>query len=253
MDEISEDIEAGSEESERLLLERAEAGERSRTREELLGIASHDLRSPLANIRSYAGMILMGRGAPLDPRVKRAAQVIAKNADRGLRQIDDLVDLLRAESGHLELDRDEAPLDELLRVAFEEARQPAQEREVSLEWAAPGDLPTVNVDGDKLRRAVRALLDAAVRRAPQGSTVRLTADARKDEIQIAVDDEGDRPDRDEVQAAFDWETQAVASHKLAAGVSLALAKEVAKAHGGRAGVIPGASVGSTWFLVVPKD
>ncbi|HEY0840160.1 MAG TPA: HAMP domain-containing sensor histidine kinase [Vulgatibacter sp.] len=239
---------AESEPFDRLLGSRGEEHEI----EDLLGIASHDLRSPLANIRSYSGMILAGRGAPLDPRVKRAAQVIAKNADRGLRQVDDLVDLLRSRSGLLTLEKSDRPMEELLRLAFEEARPAVLEREVALSWGAPDGIPTMRVDGDKMRRSVRALIEAAARRTPPGKEIRLTAEVRTPELYVAVEDSGPRPTLDQCASAFDWERQALDARRLRAGVALGLCMDVVKAHGGRVGMVPREPAGATWFLVIPR-
>lgn len=234
------------------VLHHEEDGESVRRRQEILGIASHDMRSPLANVRSYAGMILGGKGPPLDPRVKRAAQVIAKNADRGLRLVDDIVDLQRADEAQLTLDRTNVPLEEVLRLAFEEVRPTATDKGVRLSWSAPDGLPVLSVDEDKLRRAVRALLEAAVRRTPTDGEVRLVAEARSSEIFIAVEDDGDRPTVQEAALAFDRDHQTIHARKLSAGVSLALSQEVAKAHGGRVGCVPRGNVGAMYYLVLPR-
>ena len=227
-------------------------GEGVKRRQEILGIASHDMRSPLANVRSYAGMILGGKGPPLDPRVKRAAQVIAKNADRGLRLVDDVIDLRRADEKQLTLERSNVPLEEVLRLAFEEVRTTATDKGVRLVWSAQDGLPILAVDEDKLRRAVRALLEAGVRRTPTDGEVRLVAEARSSEIYIAVEDEGERPSVQEAALAFDRDHQTITSRKLSAGVSMALAQEVARAHGGRVGCAPRGNVGAMFYLILPR-
>jgi signal transduction histidine kinase len=229
-----------------------ENGEGVKRRQEILGITSHDLRSPLANVRSYAGMILGGKGPPLDPRVKRAAQVIAKNADRGLRLIDDIIDLKRADEKQLTLERSNVPLEEVLRLAFEEVRPTATDKGVTLTWSSVDGLPLLSVDEDKLRRAVRALLEAAVRRTSTEGEVRLVAEARSSEIFIAVEDDGDRPTVQEAALAFDRDYQTTTNRKLTAGVSMALAQEVARAHGGRVGCVPRGIVGAMFYLVLPR-
>lgn len=226
--------------------------EDARKKEELLGIASHDMRSPLANVRSYAGMILGSKGPPLDPMVKRAAQVISKNADRGLRLVDDIVDLRRADEAGLGLERSNVPLEEVLRLAFEEVRPAATDKGVRLAWSAPDGLPILSVDEDKLRRAVRSLLEAALRRTPTDGEVRLVAENRSSEIFVAVEDDGERPSVQETALAFDRNHQTLKARKLSAGVSLALAQEIVRAHGGRVGCVPRGSVGAMFYLILPR-
>lgn len=234
------------------LFAREADGEGARHRQELLGITSHDFRSPLANIRSYAGMILGGKGPPLDPRVKRAAQVIVKNADRGLRLVDDWIDLKRADEKQLDLERSNVPIEEVLRLAYEDVRTAAADKGVRLHWSVHDGLPILSIDEDKLRRAVRALLEAAVRRTPTDGEVRLVVEARTHEILISVEDEGERPSVRDVALAFDRTHQTLKNRKLAAGISLALAQEVVKGHGGRVGFVPRPSVGASWYIILPR-
>jgi signal transduction histidine kinase len=233
-------------------LSRETGPEAQERRSEILSIASHDLRSPLANVKSYAGMIVGGRGPPLEPKLKRAAQVIAKNADRGLRLVDDLVDLRKAEESRLLVDRAQVPVNEPLRLAFEEARASATDKGVNLIWSAGDVFPTMAVDEDRFRRLVRALLEAGIRRTPPGGDVRLVAEVRDTELYLAVEDDGDRPSLRDVALAFDRDHQILQHRKLMPGVSLALAQHVARAHGGRVGFVPRAGPGAIYFLVLPR-
>ncbi len=234
------------------LLARETGPEAQERRTEILSIASHDLRSPLANVKSYAGMIVGGRGPPLEPKIKRAAQVISKNADRGLKLVDDLVDLRKAEENRLQLDRTPVPVHEPLRLAFEEARPAATDKGVNLLWSAGDVFPTMNLDEDRFRRMIRALLEAGIRRTPPGNDVRLVAEVRENELYLAVEDEGERPSLREVALAFDRDHQILQHRKLLPGVSLALSQHVARAHGGRVGFVPRSGTGAFFFVVLPR-
>jgi two-component system OmpR family sensor kinase len=234
------------------LLTRVTGPEAQARRSEILSIASHDLRSPLANVKSYAGMIVGGRGPPLEPRIQRAAQVISKNADRGLKLVDDLVDLRKAEEHRLQLDRAQVLVNEPLRLAFEEARAAATDKGVNLIWSAGDALPTMNLDEDRFRRMVRALLEAGIRRTPPGGDVRLVAEVRDPELYLAVEDEGERPSLREVALAFDRDHQILQNRKLLPGVSLLLAQHVARAHGGKVGFVPRPGTGAIYYLVLPR-
>jgi two-component system OmpR family sensor kinase len=235
----------------RVWLLRPEPSSDPAVRTEILGIAAHDLRSPLANIRSYAGMVLGGKGPPLDPRVLRAVQVIARNSDRGLHLVDDLVDLRRSEEAELLMETEPTSMGEILRLAFEEARTAAADRGVLLEWQVPDVLPRLQADPDRMRRALRALLETGIRRTPPGGHVRLAGEVRGGEIYLAVEDEGAPIDVREAALAFDRDHQILAARKLVAGVSMALARVVARAHGGRVGCVPNVGRGAIHFLALP--
>jgi len=219
---------------------------------ELLGIAAHDLRSPLANIRSYAGMILSGRGAPLEPRVERAARVIVKNADRGLRQVDDLLDLIRSQSGQLSLEEETFSLEALIRDGIRRAEPLAAENDVKLQWEADGAELLLTGDEEMLGRAFAALVEAAIRRSPAGGEVPIEAEVRPTHIVVTARDAGGTPDAEELEEAFDWLYQVVTNNRLVAGLSLGLCSAVVEAHGGTVGVDP-ADGGARWFISLPRS
>lgn len=218
---------------------------------EILRIEGHDLRSPLANIRSYASMLLSRRGSPLDPRIQRAAEVIVKNADKGLQLVDDLMDLARADEGGLDLETAPSAIGGILRVALEEDLPAFQDRGLRVDLSIPDDLPPLHVDPARLRRAVRALVETALRRAPEGSVVGVGAEMRQGELWIRVEDEGDRLSSQEATLSFDRDHQTLASKKLAPGIGLALARAIAEAHGGRVGALPRDPAGAVHYLVLP--
>lgn len=226
-------------------------GGNAEEQDELVGIISHDLRSPLANIRSYAGMLLSGRGPQLDQRARRAAEVIARNADRGLRQIDEIIELFRLQSGALALEHEETPLDELVRSAIQGAEPVAAEKEARLGWAPPG--PGVIALGDRARllRAIQALLEGALRRSAQGSELSISTQLDRGTLTLLIEDGGFLPDEDDRALAFDWRGQALEVNHLSPGLSLALSRAIARAHGGDAALGPGASGGGRWSLTLP--
>lgn len=198
---------------------------------ETIRIEGHDLRSPFANIRSYASMLLSRRSAPLDARTKRAAEVIVRNADRGLQLIDDLVDLQRAELGSLPLELSPDSLATLTQQAVEAERPTAEQKGISLEVDIGQELPYLPLDGARIRRAIQALLGAALRRAPEGGRVRVRAELRGDELRVEILDPAPMSERDAARA-FDRVHQMLTHRRLAPGIGLALARAVAEGHGG---------------------
>lgn len=217
---------------------------------EVLRIESHDLRSPLANIRSYASMILARREG-LDDRTRRAAEIIVKNADRGLRLIDEWIDLLRSAHARLELSKAPCPVATVARLALADELPEFEEKGVQVRTEIPDELPSLELDGSRIRRAIGALLTAARRRAPEGSTVTLRARRLGDRIRIEVEDEGPSPSREEADLSYDAEFQMLAHRRMAPGLEMALARAVAEAHGGEAGAAPVKEGGAIHHLELP--
>lgn len=226
------------------------AAEQAQRREEILGVASHDLRSPLANVRSYAGLLLGGR-LQLEPRVKRAAEVIARNSDRALRLLQSWFDTQRAETGEFDVDKQPVPLADLLSEALESRRSFAAEKGVELLTRLPASLPLVEVDRERFGNALGALLDNALTRAEPPGSVEVSFEERPDELWLGFTDTGPALSPEESKAAFDRDELVLREKHLGVGFAVAVARSVLQAHGGTAGV-DSSGGRTTFFLVMPR-
>lgn len=215
---------------------------------EALRIEGHDLRSPVANIRTYASMVLAREG--IDARTRRALEIIVKNADRALALIDERMDSLRAEEGMLELRTSPCPLGSVVRMAIADEKEAFEEAGIEVRTAIDDDLPPFELDVGRVRNAVRALLAAARRRAPADSRVEVRLAPQGDRVRVEVEDQGPRPDAAEQAGAFDSGFQMRASRRLSTGLGMALARAMARAHGGEAGMAP-TPTGAVHFLEFP--
>lgn len=215
---------------------RADEGERA-SRLEVLRIESHDLRSPIANIRSYVSMVLT-RKERLDARTHRALEVIAKNADRALDLLDEWTEFLRAELGALELTTSPCSLGGLVRMAIGEESDGLQAKGIEVEVEIDDDLPSLELDAERIRKAVRALLSAARRRAPEGSRIRVDVRRLANLVEVEVRDRGPSPSPEEAARFFDPEFQMLAFRRMLPGIGMALAKAAVEAHGGEVGARP---------------
>lgn len=216
---------------------------------EVLRIEGHDLRSPIANIRSYASMVLARRDA-LDRRTQRAMEVIVKNADRALELIDEWIEFSRARKGVVELTPSPCPLGSLVRMALAEEAENLESKGIQVETEIDDDLPVFELDATRIRKAVRALLSAAWRRSPENSTIVLRLAPKGDRVRVEVEDRGPPPSREEAERFFDHEFQMLAARRMAPGLDMAMAKAVAEAHGGEVGAEPLAD-GAVHFLSLP--
>ncbi|MGC4113506.1 MAG: HAMP domain-containing sensor histidine kinase [Myxococcales bacterium] len=224
----------------------------ARRREELLGIAIHDLRAPLANVRSYAGLLLSGKLPDLDPRVRRSAEVIARNADRALRLLQMFFDAHRIETGELDIDHVPVDLGPLVQELIAARRGPAAEKGVEIDLLAPPTLPTVVGDRDRMVGAIGSLLDLATARSPAGQHVALSAEQRGRDIVLEVADRGPALTETELRDAFDRDAQALRERRLGAGFACAVAGAIARVHGGDAGV-RSTTERTVYWLSLPLD
>lgn len=211
---------------------------------------SHELRNPLAVIRTNLDVALADPNASADD-LRRAAEVVERNAARMSRLVDDLLVYARRGAPAAEL----VPVDlaHLVAEAADEFGAPAQARHLAL---AAGAAPGTIVIGDRgaLRRALANLLSNAVRLAPEGSTVAVGAGTDAAGPWLSVADEGPGLSDDDRAHVFErfWRGDRNAAREEGrSGLGLAIVDQIARDHGGTAEVVANDRGGSTFVLRFP--
>ncbi len=213
---------------------------------------SHELRNPLAVIRTNLEVALADPDAPTQD-LRRTAEVVERNAARMSRLVDDLLVYARRGAPAHEL----APLDlaDLVAETADEFRAPAQARGLLLVAGAEPDT-TVVADRGAMRRALANLLSNAVRLAPSGSTVTVAAGRAPGGRWLSVTDEGpglSEEDRAHVFERFWRGDRTAAREDGRSGLGLAIVDQIARDHGGRAEVGPSAAGGSVFTIWLPME
>ena len=212
--------------------------------------ASHELRNPLAIIRTNVDVALTDPHADPDD-LRHTITVVKRASDRMARLVDDLLALARRQEPTLEHE----PVD--LGVAVTEASDdfvvPAAAGNIVLDRAiAPGVV--VTGDRDALKRAVANLLDNAVRLAPAGSRIRLATGSEGDRAWIAVADEGPGIAPEDQPHVFDrfWRADKARSRADGGtGLGLAIVRQIAQSHGGSIRLQSKVGVGSSFVIWLP--
>jgi signal transduction histidine kinase len=208
--------------------------------------ASHDLRNPLAVIRTNLDVALADDHAPADV-LRSHAGVALRATDRMAGVVGDLLAVSR-----LDAPGSRSRQVDLAEVAAEvsgELEALAGLRGLTIERRLE---PVLRVAGDReaLKRAIANLVDNAVRLAPEGSRVEVAGARANSWIVISVTDEGPGIDPEDQEYVFDrfWRGD---GSRPGGGLGLALVKQVAESHGGRVAVRSGRSGGSIFELAVP--
>ncbi|HEX8824156.1 MAG TPA: HAMP domain-containing sensor histidine kinase, partial [Archangium sp.] len=215
-----------------------------------LGLASHDLRGSLANVRSYAALLLNGR-IPLEPKAKRGLETILRNTDKALSFAQDFFDSCRADLGMLACEKERQALEPLLANAVEHHLEAAGAASVALSMELPGGpLPDVDVDGGRVQHAVEAFIRHHLLHAQPGEQLRVRARPEGDSVRVEVRRDGVPPSQEEAALTFSREERAFREKKLEDPLRLFLALQEVEALGGTAGVSTDAG-GVTLYLTVP--
>lgn len=232
----------------RLLRQRERAVE---LRDEVLAVVSHDLKNPLGAILLSAERLQRARElddlARLVPTITKR---IRSSAERMGRLINELLDLARLRSGHIELrEAPTRPGDLLVEVA-EALRPLAEEREVDLQVAA--STPTsVRCDRDRVLQVLSNLVGNALEATPPGGRVTLRADDRETDVIFSVADTGRGIAKEELPHVFERFTRGSHSGYAGAGLGLAISRALVERHGGSIWADSEVGRGSTFFFTLP--
>jgi signal transduction histidine kinase len=229
----------------------ASLGEADASRRRMTSDVAHELRTSLTNIRGYVEAAQDGV-APLDD-----ALIDSIHEDTLVLQglVDDLQQLSVAEAGALQLDRRPTDLDELARsvTAAHQARAAAVGLDLTAELRAG---VVADIDPRRIRQVLTNLLDNAIRHTDRGGSVTVSTGLTPDAAEIAVSDDGCGIEADELPLIFERFHRGTRGDDRAsgsAGLGLAIARQLVRAHGGRIGVRSAVGHGSTFIVRLPVN
>ena len=209
----------------------AEAVERARrTQREFLANVSHELKTPLTSLIGFSQALTDGSLKTEEERL-RAATIVHEESERVLRMSQELLDLARVEAGTVSFHITPVDLAAQLQQELEIVRPRAVAAGLSIESEVPEGLPPVAADPERLHQVLDNLLDNAVKYAPRGSNVRITASPNGSAVETVVANvTGEhRPDPEKMFQRF---YRADASRSAAAGgvgLGLAISRELVAA------------------------
>lgn len=215
--------------------------------------ASHELRNPLSVVRANLELALDTPGDDSD-EVRRSVAVAARATDRIGQLVDDLLATARSDAPAAE--RGPVDLADVVADAVTDFVAPAAARHLSIMGDADAEPAlVVSADGAALRRAVANLLSNAVRLAPQGSTVAVTARRDGPWAVVSVADEGPGIPAEQQPLVFDrfWRSPQGDADERGTGLGLAIVRQIAQRHGGDVTLDSEVGRGSTFVLRLPLD
>ncbi len=210
--------------------------------------AGHELRTPLTSIRGYARMLK--EWGTNDPETAReSATAIDRESERMRELVEELLALARGDEG-APLDLSSHDLGDVASEAVEVAR--AVGGKLSITYVPPEDEVEAIFDRGRIRQAASILLDNALKYTPEGGAVNVTVRRRDGRAEIEVTDTGIGISREQLPHIFERFHRADPSRTSSgAGLGLAIARQIAEAHGGDVHAVSEPDKGSTFILSIP--
>ncbi|MBV8779786.1 MAG: PAS domain-containing protein, partial [Phycisphaerae bacterium] len=223
------------------------------SRNAFIAQATHELRTPLTNMRLCLECAI--EDDEQDPAALKASfNTLNRETRRLERMVSEMLSVAEIEAGSLQLSNDDVKLDRLFADLEIDYRPYANEKQIALAFELPPKLPDLFADRDRLAIALHNLIGNAIKYTPEGGRVSISMRADAGKLNIDVSDTGIGISEQELAPIFDRFYRAKdprVAKITGSGLGLALAREIARLHGGDISVQSDLNKGSTFTLTVP--
>jgi signal transduction histidine kinase len=231
--------------------ERAETSDRAKS--EFLANISHELRTPMHGIMSFAHF--GSKKVETAERGKLADYFcnINDSAERLMTLLNDLLDLSKHHAGKMTYEKAPASIDGIVRIAVDELSSLLSERSMSVRLSE-STASMADVDRGKVLQVVRNLLGNAAKFSPSGGQIEVAVTPDQESVLISVRDHGVGIPEDELEKVFDPFVQSAKTKSGAGGTGLGLAisKEIIEGHDGEIWAENNSDGGAVFFVRLPR-
>lgn len=229
--------------------------EKEMMRENFITLVSHQLRSPLASVKQYFGVIREGFAGEVTDKQKEIIQKADGYIDSLVQLINDWLDMSRVEAGRVRDKSEPVSLAAVLSETLGVLKPQAEAKKVVLELNSADNLPQLNGDPKCLKEAFLNLVSNGINYNREGGTVTITIREQGDDLIVKVSDTGIGISQENLPFIFDEffrikskETQ----HITGTGLGLPIAKRIIEAHNGCVKVVSELGRGTTFSIFLPK-
>jgi len=228
--------------------------ESERLKSQFVSMVSHELRTPLTSVKGYIDLLLDGESGELSAGQQELLHVVQRNTDRLLVLVSDLLEAARLEAGRLDVRTASVDLVPVVNSVVAEMQVQTRERQQQVVVELPSLRPVVIGDPDRLHQILMNLVSNASKYSPIGTTIRITAQRRGDEVAVSVSDQGMGLSADDLHRVFDRffrAKQPAMLNTTGTGLGLYITRSLVELQGGSMSVDSELGVGSTFTFTVP--
>lgn len=227
----------------------------NKQKNQLLGMAAHDLKNPLAVITGFSNFLLNLSSEKMNyEKTHQMFERINDSSSFMLRVIDDLLDFSSIESGILSLHLEDVNLEELIKKDLLFFESLAQKKDIKIEFKCTESIPEVQCDTNKIAQVLNNLVSNAIKFSYPKGIVTVEMSQSNDQVIISVKDSGVGMTQETIEGLFlpftKIHSQGTAGEK-GFGLGLAIVNKIIIAHHGKIWVESKIGSGTTFFISIP--
>lgn len=232
---------------------RAAAVQANRLKTEFINNMSHELRTPLNAVINFTRLVMDGHAGAVTEQQRNYLNYVHEGGQHLLGLINDILDLAKIEAGKMELRREPTPLVPLLKGVMSTLIGLTKDKGLALHREFEDNLPTLNIDGRRIRQVLLNLISNAAKFTAQGS-ITLRAVQQGDQVIISVRDTGvgiKPEDLPKVFEEFEQIDNALQETASGTGLGMPISRRLVQLHGGEMWIESQLGVGTTVSFSLP--
>lgn len=226
----------------------------SRMKSEFIDIVSHQLRSPLTNLKWAVDLLI---SEEVGKKESEYIQILKENSLRMEELVSDLITVSRLETTTLTLQKEETSLENLINETIFKFKPFAKSANIEIEFKPQKNLPKILVDSSKIKQVLENLLDNAIRYTKEKGKIEIKLEKKEKDLFFEIKDQGvGIPEEDQkyIFQKFFRSKNVLRERTRGTGLGLYIAKSIIERSGGKIGFKSQEDIGSTfWFSLPIKD
>lgn len=223
-----------------------------------------ELRSPLRSAKTALEFLSRGTAGGLTDQQYSILRNIALDLERMYVLLNDMIDLTKFEAGHVEIEKLPTNIDGLIPSICERMEPHIKGRKLALNVDIQPNIPTLQLDPDKIEQVVTNLIDNAIKYTEEGGSITISASSGRepgktiagDFVKISVSDTGAGIASEELPFIFEKYKEVltgITSRQKTTGLGLAICRAIVEAHKGSMAVESTVGKGTTFSFYLPVD
>jgi len=226
----------------------------SRMKSEFVDVVSHQLRSPLTNLKWAVDFLISGEPGETEEKKAEYLQALKENSARMEELVSDLITVSRLETATFPLEKQETSLENLVEEIIFKFKPFAESAKIEIEFKFQKDLPKVLADSSQIKQVLENLLDNAIRYTKEKGRVELKLEKQEKNLYFEIKDQGVGIPQEDQKYIFQkfFRAQNILRYRTqGTGLGLYIAKSIIGKSKGKIGFRSKEREGTTFWFTIP--